>query len=51
MEHFSNDHEDCPNQHKNSHNGASCFEFSGKLMETETTALSEFLNGEKGFVE
>ena len=32
-------------------NGASCFEFDGKSMETETTTWSEFLNGGKATVE
>ena len=50
MEHFSNDHKDHLNQHNNGH-GASCFEFDGKSMEPETTACSEFPNGEKAIVE
>ena len=32
-------------------NGASYFEFIGKLMETETTTWSEFPNGGKAIVE
>ena len=39
MEHFSNDHEDHPNQHNNSHklcDETSRFESVGKPMETET---------------
>ena len=32
-------------------NGASCFEFIGKSMETETTTWSEFANGGKAIVE
>ena len=32
-------------------NGASCFEFNGKSMETETTAWLEFLNGGKAIIE
>ena len=56
MEHLSNDYEDHPNQHENSHKlcdqmGASRCGFDGKSMETETTALSEFLNGGKAIVE
>ena len=52
MEHLSNDHNDHPNHHKNSHklddeNGASRCEFDGKSMETETTTWSEFLNETK----
>ena len=41
MERLSNDHEDHLNQHENSHKlcdeMASCCEFDGKSMETETT--------------
>ena len=38
MEHLSNDHEDCADQHENGHklmqyNGTSCCEFDGKSME------------------
>ena len=56
MEHLSNDHEDRPNHHKNSHklvirgNGASGCEY-GKSMETETTTSSEFPNGGKPIAE
>ena len=32
-------------------NRASCFEFIGKSMETETTTWSELSNGEKSIVE
>ena len=32
-------------------NGASCFEFDGKSMETEKTTWSEFPNGGKAIVE
>ena len=32
-------------------NWASCFEFIGKSMETETTTWSEFTNGGKAIVE
>ena len=32
-------------------NGASCSEFDGKSMETETTKWSEFSNGGKAIVE
>ena len=32
-------------------NGASCCEFDGKSMETETTAWSEFPSGGKAIVE
>ena len=32
-------------------NGASCCEFDGKSMETETTTWSEFPNGGKAIVE
>ena len=32
-------------------NGASCCEFDGKSMETETTTWSEFPNGRKAIVE
>ena len=32
-------------------NGASCWEFDGKSMETETTIWSEFPNGVKAIVE
>ena len=31
--------------------GASCFEFIGKSMDTETTTWSEFHNGEKAIAE
>ena len=56
MEHFSNHHEVLPNLHENSHKlcderGASCFEFYGKSMETETATLLEFPNGGKAIVE
>ena len=55
MEHLSNDHEDHPNQHENSHKPrdetVSCFEFIGKSMETETTTSSEFPNGGKAIAE
>ena len=42
MEHLSNDHEDHPNQHKNSHKlcdetGHPIVIFDGESMETETT--------------
>ena len=39
------------NQHENRWSSASCFEFIGKWMETETTAWSEFPNWGKAFVE
>ena len=51
---WSNDHKDCPNQHKNSlgqWNKASCYEYDGKSLETETTTWSEFPNGGKDIVE
>ena len=32
-------------------NGASCYEFDGKSMETETTTWPEFPNGGKASVE
>ena len=56
MEHLSNDHEDHPNQHENSHKpcgetGYPVFEFIEKSMETETTTWSEFTNGGKAIVE
>ena len=47
MEHLSNDYKDHPNHHKD---GASCFEFIGKSMETETRTWSEFSKGGKAFV-
>ena len=54
MGHFSNDHEDHPNQHENSHKlcnetGSHC-EFDRKSMETEATTGSEFPNGGKAIV-
>ena len=53
MEHLSNNHEDHPNHYENSQtmrwNRASCCEFDGKSMETET--WSEFSNGGKAIVE
>ena len=56
MEHPSNKHEDCPNQHKNSHkvwkwNEPPLFEFDGTSMETETLLWSEFRNGRKATLE
>ena len=44
MEHVSNDHEDHPIQHENSHkwNGVSSFELDRKSIETKTTMLLEF---------
>ena len=52
---LSNDYEDHPNQHKNSHKlcdemGTSRCEFDGKSMETEATT-SEFPSGGKAIVE
>ena len=56
MKHVSNDHEDRPNQHENSHKlydetGMPRCLFDGKSIETETTASSEFLNGGKAIAE
>ena len=54
MKYLSNDHENCPNQHKNSHkwwNGASHCEFDGKSIETETTTWSEFPKRRKANIE
>ena len=57
MEDLSNDHEDHPNQHKNSHrlaiwwNQTSCFKFDGTSMETETPTWSKFASGGKTIVE
>ena len=52
MEYLPNDHEDCPNQHKNSHKLCdSRFKFDGKSMKIETTTLSDFPNGGKAIVE
>ena len=53
MEHVSNDHEDRPNQHENSHKLCdetghpvlSLTDMKTETMNTETTASSEFLNG------
>ena len=52
-EHLLNDHEDCPKQHENipCWNGASCLEFEGKSMKTETRTLSKFLNGREAITE
>ena len=47
MKPLLNDHEDCPNQHKNSHK--LCNEM-GKSMRTETT-WSEFPDGGKAIAE
>ena len=51
MECLLNDHKDCPNQNTNSQtmqwNRASCFEFDGNSMQTETATWSEFPNGGK----
>ena len=56
MEHLSNDHKDCLNQHENSHKlwdetGYPVVNFDGKSMETEATAWSEIPNGGKAMVE
>ena len=56
MDHLSNDHKDCPNQHKNNHKlynetNHPAFLFAGKSTETKTTTWSDFPNGGKAFVE
>ena len=56
MKHLSNDHEDHPNQQKDSHKlcdemGYPVDNFDVKSMETETTTWSEFPNGGKAIVE
>ena len=52
MEHLSKNHEDCPNQLKNSHK--LCDETghpTGNLMGSETATWSEFSNGGEAIVE
>ena len=55
MEHLSNDHEDCPNQHENIHKphdkmGHPAVIFTENLWK-QTTRWSEFPNGKKAIVE
>ena len=54
MEYLSNDHENHPNQHENSHKlcneTGTRFEFIGESMETETTTL-EYPNRGKAIAE
>ena len=50
MEHLSNDHEDLPYQHENSHTSY-VIKQGIHLMENETTTWSEFPNGRKAIVE
>ena len=56
MDHLSNNHEECPNQHENNYKrcnetGHPIFQFDRKSMETETTTWSEFTNGRKPIAE
>ena len=55
MDHVSNDHKDQANQHENSHKPHNemgiLVDFTGKSMETETIAWSEFPNRGKATVE